>query len=32
MTTLMDGKTVEVVDQYENRYEPSFTVKFKKAE
>lgn len=32
MTTLMDGKTVEVIDQYENRYEPSFTVKFKKAE
>lgn len=31
MTTLMDGKTVEVVDQYENRYEPLFTVKFKKA-
>lgn len=31
MTTLMDGKTVEVTDQYENRYEPSFTVKFKKA-
>jgi hypothetical protein len=28
---LMDGKTVEVVDQYENKYSPLFTVKFKKS-
>jgi predicted nucleic acid-binding Zn-ribbon protein len=32
MTTLMDGKTVEVLDEYQNRYEPLFTVKFKKAQ
>jgi hypothetical protein len=32
MTTLMDGKTVEVMDEYQNRYEPLFTVKFKKAQ
>lgn len=31
MTTLMDGKTVEVMDEYQNRYEPLFSVKFKKA-
>ena len=31
MTTLMDGKTVEVMDEYQNRYEPVFSVKFKKA-
>jgi hypothetical protein len=31
MTMLMDGKTVEVTDEYENQYEPLFTVKFKKA-
>ena len=31
MTTLMDGKTVEVLDEYQNRYEPIFNVKFKKA-
>ena len=30
MTTLMDGKTVEVTDQYNNRYEPDFRVNFKK--
>lgn len=32
MTTLMDGKTVEVLDEYQNRYEPLFVVKFKKAQ
>lgn len=32
MTTLMDGNTVEVMDEYQNRYEPLFTVKFKKAD
>lgn len=31
MTTLMDGKTVEVLDEYQNRYEPLFKVSFKKA-
>ena len=31
MTMLMDGKTVEVTDEYQNQYEPLFTVKFKKA-
>ncbi|MDD5083391.1 MAG: hypothetical protein PHT88_00440 [Candidatus Moranbacteria bacterium] len=31
ITTLMDGKTVEVVDEYQNRYEPLFAVKFRKA-
>lgn len=31
MTMLMDGKTVEVMDEYQNQYEPLFTVKFKKA-
>ncbi|MFA5993346.1 MAG: hypothetical protein WC823_00130 [Parcubacteria group bacterium] len=30
MTTLMDGKTVEVVDEYSNRYEPVYAVSFKK--
>lgn len=30
MTTLMDGKTVEVVDEYQNRYEPTYVVRFKK--
>jgi len=30
MTTLMDGKTVEVVDEYSNKYEPTYVVKFKK--
>ena len=30
MTTLMDGKTVEVVDEFSNKYEPSYTVRFKK--
>lgn len=32
MTTLMDGKTVEVVDEFENKYDPIFSVKFKKAQ
>lgn len=31
MTTLMDGKTVEVTDEYNNRYEPEFKVSLKKA-
>ncbi len=31
MTKLMKGETVEVVDQYNNTYQPVFTVKFKKA-
>lgn len=30
MTTLMDGKTVEAVDEYGNKYEPVFAVRFKK--
>ena len=30
MTQLMSGKTVEVIDERENRYEPVFGVKFKK--
>ncbi len=30
MTTLMDGKTVEVVDEFNNRYEPIYAVRFKK--
>ena len=31
MTTLMNGQTVEVTDEYSNRYEPQFSVKFKAA-
>ncbi len=31
MTKLMKGETVEVTDEYNNNYEPLFTVKFKKA-
>ena len=31
MTTLMNGQTVEVTDEFENKYEPIFSVKFKKA-
>lgn len=30
MTTLMDGKTVQVTDEYDNLYEPKFSVTFKK--
>ncbi len=30
MTKLMKGETVEVTDEYNNTYEPLFTVKFKK--
>jgi len=30
MTTLMDGKTVEVVDEFSNKYEPVYVVRFKK--
>lgn len=31
LTKLMKGETVEVFDEYNNTYEPLFTVKFKKA-
>ena len=31
MSKLMKGETVEVKDEYDNTYEPVFTVKFKKA-
>lgn len=31
LAKLMKGETVQVVDQYNNTYEPQFTVKFKKA-
>ncbi len=31
LTKLMKGETVQVVDEYNNTYEPLFTVKFKKA-
>lgn len=30
LTKLMKGETVELTDQYENKYEPTFSVKFKK--
>lgn len=30
ITTLMNGKAVEVVDEFQNRYEPLYVVKFKK--
>lgn len=30
MTTLMDGKTVEVSDEWGNKYEPDYKVNFKK--
>lgn len=30
LTQFMKGDTVEVTDEYENQYEPVFTVKFKK--
>jgi len=30
MNTLMDGKTVEVTDEYNNRYEPEFRVILRK--
>lgn len=30
LTKLMKGETVQVVDEYNNSYEPLFTVKFKK--
>ncbi len=30
MTTLMEGKPIEVVDEYNNLYEPNFAVSFKK--
>lgn len=32
MTKLMKGETVEVKDEYDNKYEPQFSVKFKKAQ
>lgn len=31
MTKLMKGETVEVMDEYNNKYEPLFSAKFKKA-
>lgn len=31
LTTLMDGKTVEVTDEYNNHYEPEFKVSLKKS-
>jgi len=31
LSQMVKGETVEVTDQYENKYEPLFTVKFKKA-
>lgn len=31
MTKLMKGETVQVTDEYNNNYEPIFSVKFKKA-
>jgi len=31
LTQLMKGETVEITDQYENKYEPVFSVKFKKS-
>jgi len=30
MTKLMKGETVEVKDEYDNTYEPIFSVRFKK--
>lgn len=30
LSRLMSGKTVEVQDSYDNKYEPLFTVRFKK--
>ena len=30
MTKLMKGETVELTDEYDNKYEPIFSVKFKK--
>jgi len=31
MSKFMKGETVEITDEYDNDYEPKFTVKFKKA-
>jgi len=31
LTKIMKGETMEVVDEYENKYEPAWSVKFKKA-
>ncbi len=31
LTQLMKGETVEIKDEYDNKYEPVFSVKFKKA-
>jgi hypothetical protein len=30
LTQMMDGKTVEIQDEYDNKYEPIFSVRFKK--
>lgn len=32
ITTLMKGETVEVTDEYQNRYEPLYVVRFKKTD
>ncbi len=31
LTKLMKGEKVEIIDEYQNKYEPEFNVKFKKA-
>lgn len=31
ISTLMEGKTVEVLDEFNNRYDPVYVVKFKKS-
>lgn len=31
MSKLMKGETVEITDEYDNRYEPIFSVQFKKS-
>jgi len=32
MSTIMDGKTVEIKDQYDNVYEPVYKITFKRAQ
>jgi predicted negative regulator of RcsB-dependent stress response len=32
MSTLMEGKTVEIKDQYDNAYEPVYKISFKKVQ
>jgi hypothetical protein len=31
MSTLMEGKSIEIKDQYDNLYEPTYKISFKKA-